>query len=58
MYVSPRQASLQRDVSRPVIKRLVKQGLIGTRRLPGGRIEVNIQDLDRVLVQSTRPARV
>jgi hypothetical protein len=55
--MGPKRAARASGLSLPRLKRLVKIGAIATRRLPGGgRLEVDVLELKRLLRNSVTPA--
>jgi hypothetical protein len=53
-WENPRKAASKCDVSVPVVKRLMRQELVSVRRIPGGRPEVDVNELRQVIEQATR----
>jgi predicted site-specific integrase-resolvase len=57
-WVSYQVAGQLTGISRFAVARLARDGRVAVRRLPGGRPKVLLEDLRRVLDQSTRFATV
>ncbi len=54
VWMSPRKARNECGISAAMLSRLIKQGLVSVRQLPGGRPQVNVAELKEIVEQSTR----